>query len=94
MNVEHMELVTHAENIRRGFLRKGRCLSDRHVKRRSGLCMACVKLYQKSPAFKASVKRWADAHREERRAYAREWMRRKRGRARAGEARLSSGGGE
>lgn len=76
VNLEHLELVTHAENMRRAVRSRTRC--KRGHRKPPGSCKRCIKEYQKTPEFKAAVKRWEQAHRQERNAYQREWQRKHR----------------
>ena len=78
VNVEHMQLVTHAENMRLGRARQKRCRSGRHLWRQSGKCEPCFKAYQRSHTFKECQRRWAEKNREKRRAYHAEWHRKRR----------------
>ena len=79
VNVEHMQLVTHAENMRLKRARMKRCESGRHLMtRKAGKCMPCRRLYQKGEAFKESQRKWLEKNREKRRAYLAEWHRKKR----------------
>lgn len=75
VNVEHLQLVTHRENIQLRETRPGVCKAGKHPKAGLGKCQACRKAYEQTPAFKESVKRWEAMNREKRRAYQREWKR-------------------
>lgn len=76
VNVEHMQLVTRAENMRLKAERQKVC--KRGHPKPPGTCKVCVKEYQQGPKFKAAVARWEAKNAERRRAYQREWQRRKR----------------
>lgn len=76
VNIEHLQLVTHAENMRLAAARRTTC--KRGHSKPPGSCRACIKDYQRTPEFRAAVKRWADAHIEQRRIYQREWQRKRR----------------
>lgn len=78
INVSHLQLVTHSQNCELSGLRAGVCKRGLHPKTEPGTCRPCIKAYQQTATFKASVKRWNDMHRLARNAYRREWMRRKR----------------
>lgn len=79
VNVEHMQLVTHAENMRLAGERRTVC--KRGHSKVAGPCRECVKEYQKTEKFKAAVARWERKNRQARNAYQREWQRRKRAQA-------------
>lgn len=74
--VEHMQLVTRAENMRLKGERQKFC--KRGHLRTVGACKVCVKEYQKGPKFKAAVARWEAKNRVARREYQRLWQARKR----------------
>lgn len=71
--VEHMQLVTHSENMRLRWARRKRCESGKHPVSGGGPCQPCRKEYEQGPAFKAAVKRWAEKNADARREYRRQW---------------------